>query len=131
MDNELFDLCKEVYKRTKWWYPMTESHEYYTNFNPRDKHDRTWRVKRYFGPKDKTGEQMFPLYTSDYLLEKLPGIRIDVWNDGHVIIKKQLHDGVPENVERKYGDTVKVEADTVLKALLKLVLALNDAGIKL
>jgi len=129
MDNELFELCKEVYLRNHWWYPMTESHEYYTNFSPRDKHDRTWRVKRYFGPKDKTGEQMFPIYTTDYILSKLPyEIDRNLLTMSATEYSWDFRYGMA-SIARRTG--LGGRSDTPLKALLKLVLALDDAGIKL
>ena len=76
-------------------------------------------------------EYIAPLYTSDYLLDRLP---------------KELHkDGMKHylTLSTKYGDEFKAnyvspsgyfylflepESDTPLKALLKLTLALHEAG---
>lgn len=102
---ELYTLRSEVYKRTGW-----------------DAH------------KELEGGGIngrSPQYTSDFLSKKLKGINIEIWHNGHVVVKKPIHDGVPEKVDRKYHDTVKVEAEDLEVALLKLVLALDDAGVKL
>lgn len=132
-DAGLFELCKEVYKRTGWKYEvdwmlkvnvgLPSEHTrrvFYEEDNDED--DFLFELEEY------GADHAVPLYTSDYILERLSGIRVDVWSDGHIVVKKQLHDGVPEKVERKYGDTVKVESDTLLNALLKLVIELHESG---
>ncbi|KIM16577.1 hypothetical protein QV65_13050 [Rhodococcus erythropolis] len=76
MDEELFELCKEVYKRFPEW---------------NDTRDFWWWDKRLYTPDDKSVSNGFelseymhnqfivddkqegmPAYNSDYLLEKLP-----------------------------------------------------------
>lgn len=108
MDNELFELCKEVYKKTGWQIE-----------------DCTWVVGDENGDlfilDDKVKEQghfdyYTPLYTSDYLLEKLP-------NTVHVMSSR---DGCAVWLIESSVETVK--SDTPRKALLKLVLALKEAG---
>lgn len=97
MDNELFELCKEVYNRTEWM-----------------------------------DNEAFPLYTSDYLLEKLPeeiGKRILVVTNG-----ERPHAGYAER--DNYGNYTLDDSfyrdaqysNEVRKALLKLTIALHDAG---
>jgi hypothetical protein len=114
MDTELFELCKEVYERTGWIVS-----EY-----PND-----WYMHQLVEGRAAM-QRSCPLYTSDYLLEKLP---------------KELHkDGIIYylNLSAKYGDEFKSnyispsgylylflepESDTSLKTLLNLVIALDDA----
>ena len=55
MDSEYLDLCREVYKRTKWWQKEARA-----IFNPKDNGAGLYK---YF-----EGYQ----YTTDYLLEMLP-----------------------------------------------------------
>lgn len=113
---ELIELCKEVYKRTGW----------------EDKQLK-WLIKGIV-TNNPYGEKVSPAYTSDYLLEKLP---------------KELHkDGMIYYLalSAKYGDEFKAnyvtptghlylflepEEDTPLETLLELVIALDDAGVKL
>lgn len=112
MDNELFELCKEVYKRTGW-----------------DKTKDSYKLYRDGMP--------VPLYTSDYLLEKLPLyinreprdelslLKFDGgWSAGYF---RAMNSG---NGVQYLADKVYV-ADTPLKALLKLTIALKDEGVKL
>lgn len=111
MDNELFELCKEVYKRTGWG---DDDLYYYT--------EKTfeWRIVN-----EQATHDDIPLYTSDYLLEKLPHfIKLEQASGGYTPngwyaekIRSQDHD---------YKASVK--ADTPLKSLLKLTLALHEAG---
>lgn len=115
--SELFELCKKVYELTEWGDMQNRSHTW-TKINEKNK-----------------PQSLCPLYTSDYLLEKLPEYVIeydsyyeqDISNylcvmkvpDGYVA----LYDGL------SLAHKVKVQrADTPLKALLKLTIALSEAG---
>lgn len=109
MDTELFELCTEVYKRTAW----------YGTVNLITKDGPTM-----IGPMS---EDSPPLYTSDYLLEKLPKkleSRPAYWLD------------IGPFDDSTWGARYAVvddhewlcAADTPLKALLKLVIALDEAG---
>lgn len=95
-DNELFELCKEVYERTGW---------------------RTDHVIYAVGSSDSA-----PAYTSDYLLEKLKSKnvrleRIYPWDNS------EPWWGADERQSSLY-----LTSDTPLKALLKLTIALHEAG---
>lgn len=122
-DQELFDLCDQVKKNTGWWDPTME-----------------WL---YADSDCECGHKnMAPLYTSDYLLEKLPAQIVSHEKEGHkanLVQRKELND--PDDVSRGnvyfawytvyYEDDPAdygVHADTPLKALLKLTLALHEAG---
>ena len=106
MDNELFELCKQVYEKTG----LGEN------------------LQRYEDGKGVPYRNI-PLYTSDYLLEKLP-LRIGrgcwltlcpldsakrEWEVGYYNLTKNF------NIYVRY-------ANTPLKALLLLTLALSEAG---
>jgi len=110
MDNELFELCKEVHEHLAW-----------------DGHLADWGDSKL----DSYG-QLVPKYNSDYLLEKLPS-GVCVQKDSAMMGEKQFYvaamvyfKGTPKEYRLNCGDKT-----SPLKALLKLVLALNDAGIKL
>lgn len=95
-DNELFELCKEVYERTGWESKSIDTH--------------------YFAERDERGEQV-PLYTSDYLLGKLP-----------VVTLSSGYGGSWSATDRKIDNPIVIISSSPLKALLKLVIALDDAG---
>lgn len=122
VDNELFELCKEVFKRTSWHDKSLKSWT------------RDWNTNGFYGePRVSTleGNQLVkedgtgtPLYTSDYLLEKLQRqglvLHYEIVGYGNKLWYAEVTQGVAHRV-----------ADTPLKALLKLAIALDDAGIKL
>lgn len=101
MDNELFELCKEVYKRTGGWG---------TEENALTNH-KLWHPK-----------YSIPIYTSDYLLEKLP-FGTELGQDSFAWIGK-WEQGAGSATKRQIWE----RADTPLKALLKLTIALHEAG---
>lgn len=95
-DNELFELCKQVYFTTYW--------------NNNEKRLSTGRPGTFI-----------PLYTSDYLLEKLPR---DTALFKTILVADE---------HRYYANSAKAldsncYSDSPLKALLKLTLALHEAG---
>lgn len=114
-DPELFDLCKEVYKRTGW--NKDSKGLYLEKCWWRYDVVQDYPVERY---KLMPDQVVAPLYTSDYLLEK--GIASSLT---HWVIGKG-------DEWRAGGHTAKsrhtVYGDTPLKALLKLVIALDEAG---
>lgn len=110
--DELFELCKQVYDATGWT-------------PPRKSERGTWKI----------------LYTSDYLLEKLPkfleretrhgritgsgesiDMRLQLREVGYEWEADYYHE---ESYTQEYGNILTT---TPLKALLKLTLALNEAG---
>lgn len=115
MDKECFELCKEVYEATGWECLGDDS---------------WWQERGVLGYK-RTG--VAPLYTSDYLLEKLPPYLSTYGDDGDDYVMR-----VQSTFERDswwayyLGDDEKMqfhqEASTPLKALLRLTLALHEAG---
>jgi len=122
MDKELFELCKEVYEITEW---ETERFYWSDTRNP-DKYIESLRKlqiidykPRWLNGKDNEDKHVVPLYTSDYLLEKLPNTsyQMDVTSAG-VKLTSFYTDEKWETVH----------SDTPLKALLKLTLALHKAG---
>lgn len=114
--DSLFDLCKEVYKRFPEWH-NDESGKCIWNDSIVDVNDNNtvWaRESKYIN--------YAPLYTSDYLLEKLLkkcSIELYMRSDGEAI-------DLIWNI--KPQDNNLISSDTPLKALLKLTIALLDAG---
>ena len=96
--SELFELCKKVYEKTGW--------------KPTD-----WQ----HGIED--GQ---PLYTSDYLLEKLPATVKNDFDGGndYIILYKKGKSWYADYM----GQFKRQKSDTPLKALLKLTIALSEAG---
>ncbi len=124
MDNELFELCKEVYEVTGWDDDGLGKQMWV--------HDGLGDVEFVDSIGEDEGFWDFPLYTSDYLLEKLPRYigeyhpfclkEIDGHSEGSwcALYSDDIHDGILLRVSQF--------ADTPLKALLKLTIALHDAG---
>jgi hypothetical protein len=125
MDNELFELCKEVYEKTGWGTlrPSKDTHYFVT---------------------DDTGDTTtVPMYDSDYLFGKLPRVvtRKDIsWflnisseaTTSTWVADYQYWDHISEQdyylFENIKTGEARIHADTPLKALLKLTLALHKAG---
>jgi len=130
MDKELFDLCKQVYEKTEWkqqhdWY-MTDtasktkvtyiSHEGMTKNTP------DWYTEH------------CPAYDSDYLLGKLPKFSPVAKGCYLTVMEKQT----PKDKREDFywtagyfcgdGWSFTGQSDTPLKALLRLTLALSEAG---
>lgn len=120
MDNELFELCKEVYERTGW---KTDAMQFeYSETGEVDPDHR--------GEDDKTFAGYS--YTSDYLLEKLP-VKISKEVEYLLTVYGAYGNYWVANYTKKTSDEfIYAEvANTPLKALLKLTIALHDAGVKL
>jgi hypothetical protein len=117
-DDELFTLCKSVYEKTGWdgdkrfAFDDTYADKWLRYIADFEHKTREWNLK-----------DMIPLYTSDYLLEKLPH-EVEEYTVG-VVWDKNV-----DSWRGEYGDNRLhlVHADTPLKALLKLTLALAEAG---
>lgn len=124
-DNELFELCKEVSERTEW---LPEDCDWWfysaTDLTVYDlvKHDDYYKFISVYEPKGYV-----PLYTSDYLLEKLTNVTLDHDTDNSQDGSWSAKVLIPENnTKDKVGELEF--ADTPLKALLKLTIALHRAG---
>lgn len=138
-DKELFELCKQVYEATKW----DDTHEHFYQVLIRE--DSVWQggaiqVKTtYEADSQKVKKQiaysrLAPLYTSDYLLEKLPPViqdpddkifkHIQMWVNGD----KSTHAGYVEPYAHGDKVTYAQESDKMRKTLLKLTLALHESG---
>ena len=114
--NELFELCKQVYEATGWKHTIGKFHDDGSydgyvghmgiSYTPSPQ-DAKWL------PKD------IPLYTTDYLLEKLP--------DGTTIMKDVQGFKAWNIYNRKRISTYT--CDSPVEALLKLTLKLHEEEI--
>ena len=154
-DTELYELCKQVYEKTGWslegdWeadekHPHWQGNEWYDhayvaldpNYNRYEWEDGTVHetgtapqivpnlaIKGGFASR-LSWVTYYPLYTSDYLLEKLPKESeelgyLDLCSDGGNWMARYT---------RLSATSVYNKAATPLKALLKLTLALHEAGV--
>ena len=123
--SELYELCKKVYELTSWK-------------DTRSRLDDGNHTIRNEGNEVLLGSKQVPLYTSDYLLEKLPNElkRSDdqygaLWGMKNLT---QMLDGVWD-ASYRFEDEMNppdykysCESDTPLKSLLKLTIALSEAG---
>lgn len=108
MDNELFELCRRVLDLTGWD-GYGESH-----------------IKVF-----SDDMELPPVYSSDYLLAKLPkDIRVDL--EGSTYFAPLTLDTDVKSWDAYYAridaESYLCTADTPLKSLLKLTLALHKAG---
>lgn len=124
-----FELCKEVYEKTGWddgidWLVKVNvglDSEYISR--------RQYDEDDVFGFKYEMrefGDNSVPLYTSDYLLEKLPKKNIILSFDEISGTWRTIYGADIFSTDRFRGN-----ADTPLKSLLKLTKTLHDAGVKL
>lgn len=111
-NKELFELCKKVYELTGWGQYGDEGLPYF--------HEQEGIARK----------DLPPIYTSDYLLEKLP----KKVKGGYWLMMAPLDSFEPSweagyymPKDRLYSNYEQFE-DTILKALLKLTVALAEAG---
>ena len=124
--SELFELCKEVYKLTRLGHPITDFERGIVIH---------WDDGQMFDfPTDELDieEYIAPLYTSDYLLEKLQDtvfvVRLFAMSD-EFVEKRNEKAAYCVSYRKMWGDfTQNIYADAPLKALLKLTIALSEAG---
>lgn len=116
MDDELRELCQKVYERLPMWDGTEKCYIYVDEYSPGAYY---WKVVPLHEDNVADVDEWHPLYTSDYLLEKLP----------HTVAA--IKGG--SNCEAYIVQMGKIKAqrqhaDTPLKALLKLALALSDTN---
>ena len=127
-DTELFELCKTVYEQTGW---RATGKYWIADTYPEKPYDL------YVSDKviNEGGfSTICPLYTSDYLLEKLEVVGYVDGPSKGVELMMDHHNGwgwlahIPEYYYKYGGDKWVGFSDTPLKALLKLTIALHKAG---
>lgn len=114
-DTELFELCKQLYDATGW----DAEYKYFYGTSS-VAHDRQHSML-----------ENTPLYTSDYLLEKLPVPLFFNNNDCAIEVRRTKKDKYrwSANIRTSGGQYFKQVSDTPLKALLKLTLKLHEEGL--
>ena len=132
--NELFELCKQAYEATGWKYTIGRFHDdgSYDGYvghkgvaytpNPQD---AEWL------PKD------IPLYTSDYLLEKLPRAVKFYGDPASMSGSGYSYLSIERPVASNWCASYRYEGypihcgfgDTPLEALLRLTLKLHEEGL--
>lgn len=129
---ELYELCKEVYKRTGWDNTHSIILEMVTPGVKGSRRVRDWHNNGDFVIGEQDGA--YPLYTSDYLLEKLPPVVQDSYDKKFRHIQMWINgDGEAracyvEPYDKEFRGAYTAESDSMLKALLKLTIALSEAG---
>lgn len=145
-DKELFELCKSVYEKTGW----KGQHFWYMPEMQTAPNGQPLITDHYIPVYQPSGSRIgFPLYTSDYILEKLPDAikhpehgykwrlqlkKIGKWYvasyENELWVRVYMANEYRTD-EKLYTWKEPYTADTPLKALLKLTLALHDAGERL
>ena len=123
--SELFELCRDVYERTGWY----EVDKFWHSLVSHDtKRWSEYKLQDY-RPSDLFGMRIVPLYTSDYLLEKLPRyIYLQQSADGKWWWASQLQPTELRTAENAY-QSINTSAGTPLRALLLLTLKLHEEGL--
>ena len=124
-ENEVFELCEQVYKATGW--KNTED----GFFDGGEVMPFTDRIGAYIGASNFR----CPLYTSDYLLEKLPSVvqdpydkifrHIQMWINGD----RSAHAGYVEPYAHDDRVAYAQKSDEMRITLLKLTLKLHEEGL--
>jgi hypothetical protein len=127
-DNELFTLCKQVYEKTGW---VNTENVFIKEWNDAGKNENGIKIKECTNKVVPTlsfaaNNMTSPFYTSDYLLEKLPPKITGFYQ--YFSLKRLAGAYETPPWTATYGKGMKFYADTPLKALLKLTLALAEAG---
>jgi len=132
--NELFELCRQVYEATGW---MPVKDQYLTVFE-KDGDKCLWVYDNCcWRTLDDSEEDAgyVPLYTSDYLLEKLPSVvqdphdkifrHIQMWINGD----RSAHAGYVEPYAHDDRVAYAQKSDEMRITLLKLTLKLHEENL--
>ena len=106
--SELYELCREVYRLFPFWAG--------TDMIYGKEQDGDWKIMPLTLSIPKRNR--IPLYSSDYLLEKLPPTSV----------ARGVAFSVATRIAATSEQLIGAEGDTPLKALLKLTIALSEAG---
>ena len=143
-DKELFELCKEVFKLEPKWTTneaifrlgeriWVSDHESIPVFESNENYKTKYLKKLNIGEEPKEPYEVAPLYTSDYLLEKLPKYLVWQGANTRLEIAPQGYEGKGASlwcamyVQSRHSIPILETGSTPLKALLKLVIALDEA----
>ena len=115
--SELFELCKEVYELTGW--DGTDKCRAYLKNPYVDVWD--WETIPCHEDNVVDVDEWYPLYTSDYLLDKLLPIT-------SIQLKSKANGDIRLFYFPEKPDYATYDYDTPLKCLLALTIALSEAG---
>ena len=124
--SELYELCKEVYERTGWRDTPGYIQPFGQNVN----------FPNWFDETITKDHDIAPLYTSDYLLEKLPRTVRFYGDPASMSGSGYSYLSIERPVASNWCASYRYEGypmhcgfgDTPLKALLRLTIALSEAG---
>ena len=125
--SELYGLCREVYELTEWADGDSSLQWWLKYFYAEGKHDlKLVRVE----DEKEIGKYDVPLYTSDYLLERLPEW---IGKYGDMQMSMGYMKGGTGAFRFFYGRdgqeaSIEGTGTTAVSALLKLTIALSEAG---
>ena len=141
-DNELFELCKQVYQATGW--SGTDLLFYHVKRAKKDMRVIGNKGIEYYGkslsnfnPKQDDNDAVIPLYTSDYILEKLPRTVKFYGDPSSMSGSGYSYLSIERPVTSNWCASYRYEGypihcgfgDTPLEALLKLTLKLYEEKI--
>lgn len=129
-DTELYELCKSVFEKTGW----DKTHHVILHFVTPGVKDSE-RIGEWHNNGDfDENDEAYPLYTSDYLLEKLPPViqdpddkkfkHVQMWINGD----GTAHAGYVEPYAHDDIVAYAQKSDEMRKTLLKLTLTLHEAN---
>ena len=134
--SELFELCKQVYEATGLadtidYFYLKNNGDYNVDRASHTQVDHNW-----WKLGGEVPARCFPLYTSDYLLEKLPAhfyggtIAMTAETDEGPTRYSFFYEDNHETAQVVHCENVRLQGwhDTPLKALLKLTISLSEAG---
>lgn len=121
--NELLELCKQVYEATRWTADMDKGVDYVWCHETFRRLPIDWDTSDF--------HQHIPLYTSDYLLEKLPKQYRQYWLRIEPIqfTENQIRWRAYYQEDETLAVGEYANESTPLKALLKLTLKLHEEKI--
>ena len=131
--SELFELCKQVYEKTRWGAVKKTGGSYYNEildtpqaffvFPDGSNAEFPYRVEGRSNSyqTEYPNATYVPLYTSDYLLEKLLPIT-------SIQLKRKASGDIRLFYFPEKPDYATYDYDTPLKCLLALTIALSEAG---
>ena len=123
---ELFELCKEVYKRTGWKEDTTGFGMYYTEDVYEDG-SSLWNQYCWSEGKAPNGNWI-PKYSIEYIMPLMPsGIQLVKMATGNNYMARKNY-GSSTTHTRDFYNKLRHESDTPLKALLRLTIALHKVG---
>lgn len=135
-DKEFFNLCKQVYDLKLWPYESMSLHDRHFWHKLIDWDYKDIKVIKYGQIVTKDGTTICPVYSADYILEKMPdfgesrhwSLTVDhEWDENGLSWAARYVD----NDDNDLGTVMDLyeSSNTPIKALLKLLIKLNQRGL--